>query len=76
MEEKKEFTGVWIPRHIIEDQELSITEMIIYAEISCFEICFKTNQRLGERYNLKSNTIFRFIHRYLTRQIIEELKTI
>lgn len=57
MEEKKEFTGVWIPRHIIEDQELSITEMIIYAEISCFDICFKTNQKLGERYNLKSNTI-------------------
>lgn len=57
MEEKKEFTGVWIPRHIIEDKELSITEMIIYAEISCFDICFKTNQRLGERYNLKPNTI-------------------
>ena len=56
-EQKKEFTGVWIPKHIIEDNDLSMTDKIIYSEIACFEKCFKSNEKLGERYSLKKNTI-------------------
>ena len=56
-QEKKEFTGIFIPKHIIEDEELSMSEMIIYSEIACFEVCYKSNESLGSRWNLKSNTI-------------------
>ena len=57
MEQKKEFTGVFIPKHIIEDEELSMSEMIIYSEIACYDVCYKSNEMLGERWNLKPNTI-------------------
>jgi len=61
MEQKKEFTGLFIPRHIIEDEELSKTEMIIYAEISCFEVCYKSNETLGERWGIKSRRVSQII---------------
>lgn len=59
--EKKDFTGVWIPKHIIEDKDLSMSEMIIYSEISCFEICYKPNKSLGERWGLKERRISEII---------------
>ena len=55
--QKKEFTGVWIPRHIIDDEELSMSEMIIYSEIACFSICYKPNKELGIRWGLKERRI-------------------
>ena len=57
MDQQREFTGVFIPRHIIEDASLSMSEMIIYAEINCFEVCYKSNESLGSRWGLKPNTI-------------------
>lgn len=71
--DKKEFTGVWIPRHIIEDEDLSMSEMIIYSEIACFEICYKSNEKLGERYGLKANTISIIISKLLSKGYIKKL---
>ena len=75
-EQKKEFTGVWIPRHIIEDDDLSMTERFIYSEIACFEVCFKSNERLGERYNLKKNTISIIVSKLIKKgYIVSNQKT-
>ena len=68
--EKKEFTGIFIPKHIIEDEDLSMSEMIIYSEIACFEICYKSNERLGERWGLKPNTISIIISRLIDKGYI------
>ena len=57
---KKRFKDkLWIPKHIIEDKDLSMSEMIIYSEISCFEICYKplNFKYLGERWGLKERRI-------------------
>ena len=53
-EQKKEFKGVWIPKHIIEDEDLSCIEVILYSEISCFDVCFKSNKELAKRLRLKN----------------------
>lgn len=60
-QQKKGFTGVWIPRHIIEDEDLSMSEMIIYSEISCFDACYKPNKELGIRWGLKERRISEII---------------
>jgi len=73
IEQKKEFTGVWIPRHIIEDQDLSMTDRMIYAEIACFEVCYKSNEKLGERYGLKGGTISGVISKLVKKEYIEFL---
>lgn len=55
-EQKKEFTGIWIPRVVVEDENLSWIERALYAEIACYKQCFMSNaffaKRLGvsERY--------------------------
>jgi len=60
-QEKKEFTGIFIPKHIIEDEDLSMSEMIIYSEIACFEVCYKSNESLGGRWGLKERRISEII---------------
>lgn len=71
--QKKEFTGIWIPRHIIEDEELSMSEMIIYSEISCFEVCYKSNESIGKRWGLKPNTISIIISKLSNKGYVEKL---
>lgn len=61
MENKKEFTGVWIPRHIIEDVNLKPVARLIYAEIACFDICTMSNETLSERAGCSEATVSRVI---------------
>lgn len=71
-EQKKEFTGVWIPRHIIEDDELSPVEKIIYAEIACFEVCYMKNEQLGKRYGRSERTISMIINKLKDKKYVDE----
>lgn len=59
--QKKEFTGVWIPKHIIEDTRLKPVARLIYAEISCFEVCTMTNETLAERAGCSEATASRMV---------------
>lgn len=69
--QKREFTGVWIPRHIIEDEELTMSEMMVYAEIASFIECYKSNEKLGERYKLKANTISIIVSNLIRKGYVE-----
>jgi DNA-binding MarR family transcriptional regulator len=71
MEQKKEFTGIFIPKHIIEDEDLSMQEMIIYSEIACFNICYKTNEEIGLRWKLKERRIREIISRLKEKGYLE-----
>lgn len=73
-EQKKEFTGVWIPKHIIEDVDISMTDKIIYAEIACFDICYKSNEKLGKRYGLKADTISKIVSRLIKKKYVKSNK--
>lgn len=46
---KKEYTGVWIPKAVMECKELTPTDKIVYGEIACFERCYGSNKWLAER---------------------------
>ena len=45
-QQTKEFTGVWIPREIIEDVRLKPIDKILYSEIACFSECYKKQEAL------------------------------
>ncbi|HHE45735.1 MAG TPA: helix-turn-helix domain-containing protein [Candidatus Moranbacteria bacterium] len=62
-----------MPKHIIEDEELSMTAKIIYAEIACFDVCYKSNEKLGSRYGLKANTISLIIKKLLKKGYVENI---
>lgn len=46
---KKEYTGVWIPKAVMECKDLTPTDKIAYGEIACFERCYGSNKWLAER---------------------------
>ena len=73
-EQKKEFTGVWIPKHIIEDEDLSWSEVMLYAEINSFDVCFKNNKSLALRLRLKNKeTVSPMLAKLRDKGYIEEL---
>lgn len=61
--QKREFTGVWIPKHIIEDRRLKPVDRLIYAEISCFDTCTMTNATLADRAGCSEDTASRSVGR-------------
>ena len=48
IEPKRQFTGVWLPREVLEDERLKGTEKILYAEIASFgeKGCWKKSEEL------------------------------
>lgn len=69
--QQKEFTGVWIPRHILEHQELKPVDRLIYAEIACFDECWHTNTLLAERTGTSEPTVSRSINRLIEFGFVE-----
>lgn len=50
IEPKRQFTGVWLPREVLEDERLKGTEKILYAEIASFgeKGCWKKSEELQQ----------------------------
>lgn len=63
MSDKKEYTGVWIPRHVMEDQDLSSQEKILFADIASFNQCFKLNSTFAEQFGVSVPTIQRWLRK-------------
>lgn len=59
----KEYTGVWIPSEVMEDERLSATEKLIYAEIACFKECYGSNAWLAKRVGRSEATASRAVAR-------------
>ena len=61
----KEFTGVWIPKAIYQDDKLSHTDKLILADI--FNLCceggdyFKTNDTIAKEINISTPSVSRTI---------------
>jgi hypothetical protein len=71
--QKREFTGVWIPKEIIENERLTMLQKMLYAEIASFNVCFMLNKTLSERYGVAEMTISRSISALKKEGLIIEL---
>ena len=69
----KQYTGVWIPKHIIECEELSPLEKICYGEIRSFEKCYASNAWFARRLNIHENSAGRIIRHLIKLGFVEEL---
>ncbi len=53
-EQKKEFTGVWIPKELLEDINLKPIDKLLYAEIASFSSgCWKKSEELQQLLGVK-----------------------
>ena len=58
IEPKRQFTGVWLPREVLEDERLKGTEKILYAEIASFgdKGCWKKSEELMSLTGMRTST--------------------
>ena len=52
----KEYTGVWIPREVMECEQLTPVEKIAYGEIASFSKCYASNAWLAKRIGKSEST--------------------
>lgn len=75
---KREFKGIWIPKEIWLNEELSMIEKIVLAEIDSFETetgCFASNSYLGKIIQLSPSRVSGIISKlaslgYVTTKLI------
>tara|TARA_R110002020_G_scaffold463318_1_gene683355 strand:+ start:1190 stop:1831 length:642 start_codon:yes stop_codon:yes gene_type:complete len=71
----KEFTGVWIPKAIYQDDKLTPTDKLILADI--FNLCseggfyFKTNETIAKDVNISISSISRTIKKLINLKYIK-----
>jgi DNA-binding Lrp family transcriptional regulator len=56
-DQKRSFTGVWMPREVLDNPNMSFFQKVLYCDIASFEDCFMSNARLAERYDMSERTI-------------------
>lgn len=69
---RKEYTGVWIPRDVMEDASLSALDKILFAEIACFMECYASNKWLANRIGRSASTVSKGIARLIELGYIEQ----
>lgn len=70
---KGEFTGTWIPAHIMLDESLSCSGKILYATIASFNECFMLNKRLAELVGTSERTIQRLLKELKAKNYVQEV---
>lgn len=54
-----EYTGTWIPKHIMQDGNLSAANKMLYAQVASFEVCYASNGYFAERSGVTERSIQR-----------------
>ena len=76
MIEERKFEGVWIPKEIWLNPELSLIEKVLFVEIKSLDNdnhCTKSNAKFAEFFNCSESTITRGVARLKSLGLIEEL---
>jgi hypothetical protein len=71
--QKKEFVGLWIPAHVVNDTRLSNLDMLLYAEIACYEVCYKKNSQYAHRFKRHVRTIQKSLSKLRKLGYIEDM---
>lgn len=69
-ENQPQYTGTWIPAHIMEDAELSSTGKLLYAMIASFKHCYASNAYFAKKSSLTERSIQRGLLELETKEYI------
>lgn len=74
-QQNRQFRGIWIPKEIWEDDELSVLEKIMLGEIDSLEDeergCFASNKYFADFFKLSTGRISQIIKRLEEKKLIE-----
>lgn len=67
----KEYTGVWIPKEVMECEELSAIDKLVYGEVACFVECYASNEWLAKRIGRSVTTASKCISKLIELGFVE-----
>lgn len=67
----KEYTGVWMPKEVMECQELAAIDKLTFAEIASFDVCYASNEWIANRIGRSSTTASKSISRLIELGFVE-----
>lgn len=67
----KEYTGVWIPKEVMECKELSAIDKLVYGEVACFDECYASNEWLAKRIGRSVTTASKCISKLIELGFVE-----
>lgn len=75
---KKGYTGVWIPAHILDNEELTSTEKIMWAQITSLYNekeggCFASNKHLGGRVGVSEKQASNIISKLKKMNFVKQV---
>jgi hypothetical protein len=68
---QKEYTGVWIPKEVMECRELSAIDKLVYGEVACFDECYASNEWLAKRIGRSVTTASKCISKLIDLGFVE-----
>lgn len=68
---QKEYTGVWIPKEVMECDELSAIDKLVYGEVACFDECYASNEWLAKRIGRSVTTASKCISKLIELGFVE-----
>lgn len=68
----KEYTGVWIPKAVMECDDLSPVDKLVYGEIACFEKCYASNEWLAKRIGRGATTASKCVSKLIEAGFVEQ----
>lgn len=67
----KEYTGVWMPKEVMECNDLAAIDKLTFAEIASFEVCYASNEWLAKRIGRSVTTASKSISRLIDLGFVE-----
>lgn len=74
MEQDKEYTGIWLPRHVLESKKLTDFEKLLYCEVRGFNFCYETNETIARKLSKEVNTVSKAVNKLIKLGYIEFLE--
>lgn len=68
---QKEYTGVWIPKDVMECSELTPIDKLVYGEVACFNECYASNEWIAKRIGRSATTASRSVAKLIELGFIE-----
>lgn len=67
----KEYTGVWMPKEVMECQDLAAIDKLTFAEVASFDICYASNEWIARRIGRSVTTASKSISRLIELGFVE-----
>lgn len=67
----KEYTGVWMPKEVMECNDLAAIDKLTFAEIASFDVCYASNEWLAKRIGRSVTTASKSISRLIDLGFVE-----